>query len=232
MRRASLERRLGPVAVLHGEAAGDTRLRPGARVPVSDLDAPLCGTWVVANAEHRVTADGYRTRFDTRLPAPAAPAAAAGAWAATVIAVDDPDRLGRVRVAYDALGDGIESGWLQIVGAGMAAVPDRGDRVLVLPLGPDPAQAVVLGALTTTAGASGQVVEGGRVRRAGWKAPGGHRLWFDDVGPSVAIEHAAGHRLLFERGHLTLEAKQGDMTISAPGRTITIRAARVDFEQA
>ena len=70
---------------------------------------------------------------------------------------EDPDALGRIQVAFGALGD-VESSWMEVVGVasgagkGLVALPDVDDLVLVLLIASDPAQGVVLGSLYGSAG--------------------------------------------------------------------------------
>ncbi len=233
--QAALDRRAAAAATLWGTAVGDTRIAPAARLDLRGVPADLGGTWTVMHAEHTIDAGGYRVRFDTALPNAPAPGRPATAFIGRVSDVADPDGLARVRVTYDALGEA-ESDWLQVLcpvagpGRGLVATPEVGDHVLVLPLGGDPARAVVLGGLWSEAGQPETAVAGSRVRRAGWIAPGGHRLWFDDEGGQVLLEHRDGHRLSLAGDGVRLHAA-GNLLLDAPGSTLTLRAARIDFEK-
>lgn len=233
--QTALDRRAAAAATIWGTAVGDTRIVPAARLDLRGVPANLSGTWTVMHAEHTIDAEGYRVRFDTELPPAPTPGRPATAFIGRVSDVADPDRLARVRVTYDALGEA-ESDWLQVLGPvagpgrGLVTTPEVGDHVLVLPLGSDPARAVVLGGLWSESGQPETAVSGSRVRRAGWIAPGGHRLWFDDAEGQVLLEHHGGQRLTLDGKGVRLHA-DGNLLIDAPGSTITLRAARIDFEK-
>lgn len=219
-----------------GVAVGNALLRPGARVRLSGLAPALAGTYVLTEVTHTVDATGYLTRFGTRPPRPAPARRTAALTLGRVVAVDDPDGCGRVRVRLPALGD-LDAGWLGVLcpGAGpdrgLVALPDVDDTVLVaLPHG-EPAAGIVLGGLYGAVEPPDPGVDGGRVRRWSLRTAGGQSLLVDDAEQSLTLRNKAGSRVELGDGEVRLHAA-GDLVIQAPGRGITIRAATVDFVHA
>jgi len=148
----------------------------------------------------------------------------------------------------------IESSWMEVVsvgagsGKGLVALPDVGDRVLVLLVHGDPAQGIVLGGLYGTDGPYDSGVEGGAIKRYTLQTPGGHRLVFDDEGAKVRFEDTSGGSVELADNLIRIEDATGnllelttslvrlhsavDLTLEAPGRAIKIRGSSVDFETA
>jgi phage baseplate assembly protein gpV len=169
-----------------------------------------------------------------------------------VTRVDDPERLGRVRVALPTMGD-LETDWLEVLspGAGqekgLVVPPDVDDRVLVLLAHEDPAQAVVLGGLYGTEGPPDPGVEEGAIRRYTLRTPGGQQVRLDDGRRTVRVENESGSHLQLAGGRARVAISDGsrfeltrdgvqlrcetDLTIEAPGRSIVIRAGSIDFER-
>jgi phage baseplate assembly protein gpV len=150
--------------------------------------------------------------------------------------VDDPERLGRIRVTLPGYSD-VESEWLHVLspGAGkdkgLMALPDVDDRVLVLFPGETMGPGVVLGGLYGMAGPPDSGVEGGSVRRYTLRLPGGQYLRLDDQGQNIRLENSAGSYVELAPDKVVLHAAT-DMDIEAPGRTVRVRAERIDFERA
>jgi phage baseplate assembly protein V len=200
------------------------------------------GRYVLAAATHTVDPErGYLTELSTSPPEPlarsAAPAAALPGCPALglVSRVDDPAGAGRVRVELPAHG-GLETDWLEVLcagagpGKGFVALPDVGDRVLLLAPGGDFAQALVLGGLYGPDGPPDAGVEGGRVARSNVHTAAGQRLLFDGTGRRVRIEDGAGSWIELGPERVEVHAA-ADLTIEAPGRRLLLRAERIDFER-
>jgi phage baseplate assembly protein gpV len=180
------------------------------------------------------TGTGYVTEFAT-LP-PERPVRACGpvVTVGTVLAIDDPDGLGRCRVKLGGFGDA-ETGWLQVLvpGAGaakgLAALPDPEDAVLVLFPEGDPARGFVLGGLY----GEKRLPRGLGVKAARpfvLRTAGGQGL---ELGASAALARLSTKsgsllELLPSRARL---AAATDLVIEAPGRTITIRADAIKLER-
>jgi phage protein D/phage baseplate assembly protein gpV len=235
--QAALDASVGHAVTVEGVADGDARLTAGSRVEVRGLAASVCGIYPVCEAVHTVDATGYRTTFSTRPPRlPPATATAASVTLGRVTAVDDPDRLGRVRVSLPAHGD-LDVGWLAVVcpGAGtdkgIVALPDVDDTVLVILPHGVPAEGIVLGGLFGTAPPHDPGVVDGAVRRWSLRTPGGQSIVIDDEGRRVRLEDRAGSFVELAPDLVRLHAAT-DLVVEAPGRAITVRARSVDFVQA
>ncbi|GIH02238.1 type IV secretion protein Rhs [Rhizocola hellebori] len=240
------EMRAAAQAVLdHGAAAavtvsaiavGDARLRPGARVRLEGIAAGVAGVYVLTETTHTVDARGYLTQFSTEPPRPAAQPRATTLTMGRVTEVEDPDGCGRVRVSLPTYGD-LDAGWLSVLctgagpGRGLVALPDVDDTVLLaLPHG-EPAAGIVLGGLYGTVSPPDAGTAHGRVRRWSLQTAGGQRLLVDDDNQSLILRNNAGSHLDLGEKDVLLHAA-GDLVIRAPGHSIKIQAASVDFVQA
>lgn len=235
--QAELDLRSAAAVTLQGVALGSAELRPGARVEVEGIAEPFAGTHVVAAATHRIDGDhGYVTEFDTRPPAPPPPREGATMLPGRVSSVDDPEKLGRVKVTLPACAD-VETDWLGVLGLaagagkGLVALPDVGDQVVVLAPCGDPAAGVVLGGLFGGDPPPDAGVESGRTRRFSFRTPGGHKLELDDAGRRLRLEDGAGSFLEMKPDHVALRST-ADLTIDAPGRAIVVAANTIDFKRA
>jgi uncharacterized protein involved in type VI secretion and phage assembly len=253
--QAELDRQTAATVVFRGVAAGDPRLRPGAHVEVAGVDAAFAGTYVLSEADHTIDAErGYLCALSSAPPEPRTrPTEPSHVVPGEVIGVDDPDGLGRVQVTLPTLRD-IESSWMEVLsvgagsGKGLVALPDVGDRVLVLLVHGDPAQGIVLGGLYGTEGPFDSGVEGGAVKRFTLQTPGGQRVRLDDDGRTLRLEDQSGGSVELGDNLIRIEDATGnllelttdrvrlhsavDLELEAPGRSVTIRGSSVDFETA
>jgi uncharacterized protein involved in type VI secretion and phage assembly len=251
--QAELDRRAADEVVLRGVAIGDPRLRPGAMVDVRGVNDAFRGRYVLTETTHTIDpVRGYLVELSTAAPRPRTdeqpgPAVVLG----RVVGVEDPDGLGRIQVAFSALGD-VESSWMQVVGVaagtgkGLVALPDVDDLVLVVLIASDPAQGVVLGGLHGSSGPFDAGVVGASVKRYTLATPGGHRIRLDDDAGHVRVEDASGgviemsdHRIaLTDASGNTVELtadrvrihSAAELVIEAPGNTVRIVGSAVDFE--
>lgn len=152
-----------------------------------------------------------------------------------VTRVDDPEGVGRVRVSLPAYGD-VETDWMQVLAAGagrdkgLMILPDVGDRVLVLFSHGDPGQGVVLGALYGMQGPHDSGVEGTAVRRYTLLTPGGQEIELDDAGDRIRMADSTGSFVELSPEKVRLHAAV-DLEMEAPGRSVTIRGDKIDFER-
>jgi phage protein D/phage baseplate assembly protein gpV len=224
---------------LWGVAEGDARLRPGAPVNVRGVAASLAGQYVLTTVNHTIDSrHGFTSEISTAPPAPRRPSEAAFAGALSALGVvtkiDDPEKLGRVKVLLPAFGD-VETDWMEVLsaaggkGKGLVMIPDVGDRVLVICSGGDPAQGVVLGGLFGPKGLPDDVFDGGDVRRFTMLSPGGQLIRLDDSNRSLRLENSEGSFVELLPDKVTLHAAT-DLEIEAPGRSIVVRGAKIDFQ--
>ncbi len=218
-------------AVLHG----DSDWRPGLGLRLTD--DPADATYLLTTVEHVIdTVSGWVTLVDSRpVPEPAVPAAGLSMLPGVVQDVDDPDRAGRVRVRFEVLGN-TDSDWLPVLGLGassdkgLACQPDVGDTVAVLQPSDAPGHGIVLGGIHVEAADDAAGVRDGAVRAIGLATPDGQRLALDRDADGATLRNAAGSRLEITESGVVLHA-EADLTISAPGRRLLIRADTVDFER-
>jgi phage baseplate assembly protein gpV len=130
----------------------------------------------------------------------------------------------------------VETDWMQVLcagagaGKGLVMLPDVGDTVLLVLSGEDPAQGVVVGGLYGTNGPPDTGVSGAAVRRFNLLTPGGLKLRFNDETRTLRMEDQQGSYLQLSPGVVRLHAETA-LEIEAPGKTITIEAATIDFRR-
>jgi phage baseplate assembly protein V len=196
----------------------------------------VAGSYVVADALHIANGDGYTVTVSTRPPAVPATPPGSVVTLGTVSDVADPQHLARVRVRLDAYGD-LESGWAPVILAaagdakGALILPDVDDRVAVLLPHGDPDQALVVGGLFGSGSPPQDPVAGGRVRRWAIQAENGQKLLFDADAKRLRLEGHNGSYVELGDDLATFSAAT-DLVIEAPGKTLTIKAQAVDFEEA
>jgi phage baseplate assembly protein gpV/phage protein D len=238
--QARLDRDTARTVTVCGVAEGNPTIRPGTPVNITGVAAAVAGRYVVTSVDHVVDQElGFVSEFSTEPP----PLLAAPGRCAVptmvlgrVVAVDDPDHRGRVRVALPTLADS-ETDWMPVLctGAGtskgLVCLPDVGDQVLLLAPSGNLANALVAGGLYGAEGPVDPGVEGGAVRRYSWRTPGGHCLTLDDAERHVRVDDASGNRLELGPNLVSIHAVT-DLVIDAPGRGVRIRAKSIDFETA
>jgi phage baseplate assembly protein gpV len=235
--QAELDRRIGREVTVWAVVEGDARLRPGAWM---DLDTPASafnGRHVLTSATHQFDhRHGYITEVSSAVPVIAASPQPPRTTVGVVIDVDDPDGLGRVRVSLPALGE-LETDWVGVLlpaagdGKGVIALPAPDDRVLVLLGASEASQAIVLGGLYGTTPPPDPGVEGDRVVRYTIKTPSGQRITLADDARSVRVEDGNGTSLEMNPDRMLVHSVV-DIEMSAPGRRLLFRGAKIDFEQA
>jgi phage protein D/phage baseplate assembly protein gpV len=144
--QALLDRLANAYVAAEGVAAGNPRIRAGAKIDVSGVGSTFSGTYRAATTTHVLRGSGYQTSFanspsHTILGAIGAADGSPRFGAQLVLGVvtnnDDPEGMGRVKVSLPALGADIESGWARVAtpGAGnergLLMLPVVGDEVLV-----------------------------------------------------------------------------------------------------
>lgn len=234
--QAELDRRTATAATLRGVAAGDAALRAGVTVNVGGMAPAFAGRYVLTEAVHTVDATGYLTTLSTEPPERPPAERSTSITLGTVTDVDDPDQLGRVQVSLPSYGEA-DVGWLGVLcpGAGakrgIVALPDVGDTVLVA-LSHGPVGGIVLGSMYGAVNPPDDAgVQGGRVKRWSLHTADGQRVVVDDAKHSITLTNRGGSRLRLAPGKVTLHAA-ADLDITAPGKTITVKANAVEFVRA
>jgi phage protein D len=232
----ALDVRTASSVVLRGVAAGDARIRAGARIDVTGMGDDVDGRYVVCQAVHRVDADGFQTTFSTEPPALPSPERGAAITLGRVTEVGDPGGHGRVRVSLPAFGD-IDAGWLGVVcpgagrGKGLVALPDVGDTVAVALPHAEPTAGLVLGSLYGSLTPPDDGVTLGSVRRWSLRTDDGQSIVVDDGGHSIRLQNKDGSYLEIAPDAVQITAKT-DLVLDAAGHSVTIRGRAVDFEHA
>jgi phage protein D/phage baseplate assembly protein gpV len=235
--QADLDVRRAGEVTLWGIAEGNAELAPGRPVRVAGLHDAFDGRYVLTDVTHLVDENqGFVTEIDSSPPELLARRTAATAALGEVTSVDDPDGRGRVRVHLPTYG-GLETDWLGVAtpGAGpdrgLVALPDVGDRVLVLFPHEDAALGIVLGGLYGAGGPPDPGVADAATRRFSLGTAGGQRVVLDDEHGVLRLSDVTGSTLELSPDRVLLHAAR-DLTIEAPGRAVVVRAKTVDFEQA
>lgn len=234
--QADIDRATARGLILDMLCEGDAALRPARVVRVEGIGPEADGPFVVSHTIHRMDGEsGYTTRILTDPPAPPAVSDGIAATLGVVIDTDDPDNRYRVKARFPVLGD-THSAWMPVLSLGAGAskgfsvVPEPDDEVLVLFPDGDPARGIVLGGLYGARAAPGERPADG-ARAFVIQSPSGPRLTLDGSKALMRLESGGGDTLEMTPDATLFRSKQ-DMTIEAPGRTIKIRAAHVEFEKA
>ncbi|QRN99001.1 phage baseplate assembly protein V [Archangium violaceum] len=234
--RAELDHRLAREVVFTGIAEGDPRLRPGARVDLRGVVPVVAGRYVLTSVTHTLDArHGFISELSSEPPPRRARSRASSVVPGVVSRVDDPDHKGRVRVSLPTCGD-VETDWMQVLcagagaGKGLVMLPDVGDTVLLVLSEEDPAQGVVVGGLYGTSGPPDAGVSGSGVSRFNLLTPGGLKLRFNDETRTLRLEDQAGSYLQLSPHVVRLHAETA-LEIEAPGKSVTIEAATIDFRR-
>lgn len=234
--QADLDRATALCSTFEGLAEGDPGLRPGRIVSVSGLGGEADGDYVLTEAEHRFDHHaGYVTRVSTVPPPLSQPRQRSSATIARVISTDDPEKLARVKARLTGYGE-IETGWMPVlaIGAGkdkgIAVLPEPDDDVLVLLPDGDAARGIVLGGLYGPAKPPGRR-PGSGARTFTIRTPAGQELTLNGAGSLVRLRSAGGDLLEMSPEGTKLHSTK-DLTIEAPGKTITFGAAKVKFKTA
>ncbi|HEY4348499.1 MAG TPA: VgrG-related protein [Gaiellaceae bacterium] len=131
-----------------GSCKGNPLIKAGSKVKIDGVGTKFGGTYVVSSCVQLFQGShGYKTLFSTAgrssrsLVDLMTPKGKRGWGNSVVIGMvtnnDDPDKLGRVRVSYPALGSGTEGWWARVTapnaGAarGLMMMPQVGDEVVI-----------------------------------------------------------------------------------------------------
>jgi hypothetical protein len=262
--KAIAEHLASSFAEADGEAAGTPHIHAGAVVAVTGVPDPFGGSWLVTGAQHvfDTNESGYVTRFvasgrQVRSLLGLASGGGAtrpdrspltGVYCGVVTNNNDPNKVGRVKVALPWLSPDYESDWACAVqfAAGKASgalfLPEVGDEVLVAFEFADPRRPYVLGGIVnnnTAYGLGGDAIKAtgmaGAVVRRGFVSASGNRLMFhDEVPPGGGAATASDLVLGTGDGSLALAIDQtaGTVTLSckpaAPGSSAA--SGRIDIQ--
>ncbi|MFC0219314.1 phage baseplate assembly protein V [Pseudochelatococcus lubricantis] len=232
--QAAFDRAVARETVLRGTVLADPDLAPGLRLRLDGLDTKTSPIGVVTEVVHHFdAATGATSTFSTALPHEPEQLHAPVVTLGEVTDIQDPEGGARCKVKLPALGD-LEPGFFSVLvagagaGKGAAVLPDVGDQVVVLFPQGDLAQGIILGGLygharlprgTTTQDKRALVLASG----------GNQRLVLGGQQTLLSLSTQRGD--LLQLGAASKLVVAGDLTIAAVGGTLTIQAARVQFER-
>jgi phage baseplate assembly protein V len=235
--QAELDARVAREVTLWGVAEGNIDLQPGSRVEVSGVVDNFAGTYVLTSVDHRINRrTGFVSEISTLPPQFDKQAGGSIVVWGTVTSVDDPEKMGRVRAWLPAIGK-IETDWMGVMAAGAGGnkgfviLPDVDDEVLVLFIGGDASQAIVLGGLYGARGPGDYGVEDSSIRRYSIGTPGGQKIKLDDSGQCIRLENKGGSFMEISPEKFFLHSAV-PLEIEAPGREVVITGKSIDFRQA
>jgi uncharacterized protein involved in type VI secretion and phage assembly len=157
-----------------------------------------------------------------------------GLYAARVTSVDDPARLGRIKVSvpsvFGADAPELETWARPCWPHGHFFVPDVGNFVWVTFENADPAAPVWLGEWFPAGTEPPEAGARPPVKRV-VRTASGNRILLDDTAgrEQIVLEDATGNRIELRPDGVLLHAA-ADLTIEAPGKNIVIRASSVDVK--
>jgi phage protein D/phage baseplate assembly protein gpV len=264
--QAVSEQIAGAFAELEAVTRGNPKIRAGTAVSIDNIGPPFDGKYTVTTSRHHFDqTTGYVTQFavtgrqERSLLGLASGTAASlparrlvGVVVALVSDVNDPEKLGRVKVTYPWLSDSYVSDWARTVqpGAGKdrgaMVVPEVGDEVLVAFDHGDIRHPYVVGGLyngvdTPKVGPIDLVDTGsGEINRRTLVSRRGHRLDFlDQEGKTEGVTirtgddklqlvmDATGTKLtVHSDGTVLVEAKQG-VTVDAATSTVELKGGDI-----
>jgi len=150
----------------------------------------------------------------------------------------DPQKLGRVKVAFQVLSKSDATWWCPLVmlGAGKNRgwffIPEIGDEVLMMFEHGDADRPIVVGSLWNGKDKPSDKNPGGVPRRL-IKSRQGNKILFDDEGKKIVIEDGGGKgRITLDAGgnKIIIEALEGDVCVQAPKGELKIVAKSMEIE--
>jgi uncharacterized protein involved in type VI secretion and phage assembly len=244
-------------AEVDGVARGNSKLRAGVAISLSLIGDPFDGKYTLTSVRHRYDPiDGYTTAFTVSgrnqrsllgLASAGSPGGGPGAAAppiagvvpALVTDVDDPDQLGRVKLAFPWLSDTFTSDWARMVqiGAGnnrgAEFLPEVNDEVLVAFEQGDWRRPYALGLLHNGVDQpmlGNNLIDSasGAVKRRGLISKNGHSLlFFDDSSANGTALMTGDHnlRISLNQGTTTVKiTSSGKVTIDA-SQDVTVNSS-------
>ncbi|MDQ6522158.1 phage baseplate assembly protein V [Nocardioides sp. LHD-245] len=230
-----------------GTALADPRIRPGVALEITDV-GPSSGTYLVTRVEHVYDRRGFHTTFHTGSHRPRGlvdtlggggrpEARAEGIQVGIVTNINDPEKLGRVRVKLPSLlGNDVESAWARVStfdagnGRGATFLPEVDDEVLVGFEEGSLRRPVVLGSVYGGKNKQpelGRLLGNGQVNTRRLTSRSGHALeMVDEKGKeAVLLKHGRKEmsiKLDEASNSLTIEAQGGDLKLTNGQATVTL----------
>ena len=235
-----------------GTCLGDPRLRAGRTVQIEGVGARFSGKYYLTTVVHNVKMGGaYTTTFYmsgqepftlSQMVAPAAePAGQVGVVTGVVTSLNDPEKLGRVKVKLPWLGADVESFWARVAapsaGAerGFAYLPEVDDEVLLAFEHGAVNRPYILGGLWNTQDKppeGDKLLDGDKVVQRVIKSRSGHLIILDDTDgkEQIVIRDKTGeNEIVIDSADKKLTIKVGgEMLVETKGK-ITMKSASDDI---
>jgi uncharacterized protein involved in type VI secretion and phage assembly len=231
-----------------GRCIGNALVQAGACIKISKVGTRFSGNYLVTQATHVYTPEGYFTNFSiTGRHAPTLKnllggenldaqetGRISGLVTALVTNINDPDNLGRVKVKFAWLGD-IESDWIRMASPmagpqhGLMILPEVNDEVVLGFEHGDIHHPYVLGVMWNNTDkpplASSEAVASGKVAKRIFKTPAGHVVIFDDTdtGAQISVKSKSGHQIILNDAggseKITIKDKTGSNSMEINSTT-------------
>lgn len=251
---ARLDEISGAFVEAEGVAFRRPDLRAGQMVKLEGLGQRFSGSYLITSARHEFTSDGLKTYFAVRgtrsglLADQMGGAPVSQRWPGVVTAVvtntDDPKGWGRVKVKFPWMADDAESDWARLVGpgasqeAGLIAVPEVGDEVVVVFEHGDFNRPFILGGLWNGQADIPPEVKGEssgeQPKVRAWRTNGGHSIaLYDDSKKKVEIITIdglkitlddSGKKIILENNQVKVTAEQSKIIIDG-GSEVEIKSS-------
>lgn len=249
---AASERVASAFAEAAGIARGNPRLKAGAAVSISQVAAPFRGDYTLSHTRHTYDPrDGYRTHFlvsgrqDRSLMGLVAGAAASassggssagggvagsssgtGVVVAIVTDIDDPEKLGRVKLKFPTMSADYVSHWARVAAPGNGSArgllwtPEVNDEVLVAFENGDRERPFVLGGLWNGQDAPPEItLENGKLARRRIVSRDGNEVYLRDQSDDSSLGlQTKGQEVVFHLSRTDKEingTSQGKIVLTA-----------------
>lgn len=232
--QATLDDQSGDYLTAEGRCLGAPELRAGCIVKIDGVGKRLGGTYFITATRHEYTAtEGFMTTFYasghrptsmlSALEIGTAHHASMGVVTGIVTNANDPQKLGRVKVAFKWLDDKHETDWARVVtpGAGPSrgflVTPEVDDEVLIAFEHGDFGRPYVVGGLWNTKDKPPtEAVKGGKIQTRTITTRAGHSITLrdDDNAGQIEIKTKKHTALLDDSGSGKVQITTGKHTIT------------------
>jgi uncharacterized protein involved in type VI secretion and phage assembly len=241
----------GDYLAAEGSCLGEPELRAGTLVELTGVGRRLAGSYYVTATRHSYNPAGYMTTFwvsgrrptsllgtiEERRPRHMVEGVSIG----IVTNINDPERLGRVKLKFPWLDENHESHWARLAtpgagsGRGFFALPEVDDEVLVAFEQGDINRPYVIGGLWNGKDKPpAEVVQGDRVQTRTFKTRAGHifEIKDDDGQGQITLKTKNGNQLVINdsgSGSMTIECASGTIDIKGAGGKLSISQSGVEL---
>ena len=235
-----------------GVCLGDPRIRAGRTIKIEGVGTRFSGEYYVTAVVHSVKMGGQFTSafwmsgqepytVSQLVAPPAGPAGEYGVVTGLVTSLNDPEKLGRVKVKLPWLGTDVESYWARVAvpsaGAerGFAYLPEVNDEVLIAFEHGDVNRPFILGGLWNSKDKppeGDKLLDGDKVVQRVIKSRSGHVIILDDTDgkEQIVVRDKTGeNEIVIDSADKKLTIKVGgEMLVETKGK-ITMKSASDDI---